>query len=188
MLQISQSVLFHLTENTVCGPAEASQRHVKCKRGRKTLPQQFQVLIPDMMVFFHFLSKLIVLLSELLTESLEKQKSQYLAPVCIMKSTFSFKIFRETLSRKQLPLIRKVGKGRGRSGKMCVGDRVQLSHLFGTLHKHGTIIQLFSAQTDDFARKVCEKNMTKSLQILRYFWTFVNKNLCCVSWVVMPFH
>lgn len=111
MLQISQSVLFHLTDNTVCGPAETSQRPVKYKRGRKTLPQQFQVLIPDMMVFFHFLSKLIVLLSELLTESLEKQKSQYLAPVCIMKSTFAFKIFRETLSRKQLPLIRKVSGG-----------------------------------------------------------------------------
>ena len=57
---------FGLTDGTVSGAVNA----VKRKREVKTLPQLFQVLIPDMMILFHFLSKLIVLLSELLAESL----------------------------------------------------------------------------------------------------------------------
>lgn len=38
----------------------------------------FQVSIPDEMIFFHFLSELIVLLSELLTESLNIIKGEAL--------------------------------------------------------------------------------------------------------------
>lgn len=67
----AQSVLFDLTNNNVSTSAEARQRPVK----KNTLPQLFQVSIPDMMVLFHFLSELIVLLSELLTESLQPIKT-----------------------------------------------------------------------------------------------------------------
>ena len=63
--------LFFLTLGTIMCLLKQKKQKEETKKKKNTLPQLFQVSIPDMMVLFHFLSELIVLLSELLTESLQ---------------------------------------------------------------------------------------------------------------------
>lgn len=74
LLEIGHFPLVDPANNKVLLLQKQHKAEPRLKR-RKTLPQLFQVSIPDMMILFHFLSELIVFLSELLTKSLEKHKA-----------------------------------------------------------------------------------------------------------------